>query len=90
MLSNVHFFSDVSFVHVCHSAWIPLRSVSIHVQIVMLLLGFTNHKPIILLIAKLIKCANCNCIKYFILHYFITFITIITPLSLFLTIFLIW
>jgi len=74
ILSNVHFiFPGVSFVHVCHYAWITLRTLSILVQIVMLLLGFTNHKPIIVLIPKLTKRSNCKRLKYFIPHYIIIY-----------------
>jgi len=81
------FFLGVLFVHVCHYAWIILRTLSIHVQIVMLSLGFTNHKPKILLIAKLTKHANklaslSNILFLIILLHFITFIIVIISLNL--------
>jgi len=66
------FFPGVLFVHVCHYAWITSRTVSIHVQIVMLSSEFTNHKLIILLTANLTKRASCKRIKYFIPHNIIT------------------
>lgn len=84
MWGNVIFFPGVSFVHVYHYAWITLKIVSTHVQIVVLSSESISHKPITLLTTDLNERGNCMCIQYF-----IPYNCIIFNLNVFFTIFLV-